>query len=517
LKEFDAAAASIEEFTKRASQPEYEAAVDDASKRAPLSATALAYVRPELEGVQHAIDQLRNARLDYDSAPIVPGNSVAAQQANQRHREAQDNWYAKARAVVESVHLTHAPPLPPLPLPLGEGPSADGASCKAYAEYKDDADGRGWLLGAFDLPSTDFDHTVQVRADRLLNKAVKMPVDSAIGVWATHSPVENKSFGVSITGQSTRHDPVQILASFFSAIVPKPPSPNKAGGGESNIATVAALADWLVKLTSSQCARPAGIQDPSQPLAPLRSWAKDVAGEEGQGLQRDWTYTVRSCYKPPCSQSGTDFGVVTMTAPPGVALTLLGAFTYGWNTNGSSYATDFLTYQWRPTSPGAGEQTFSLDTVPQPGASIAASLLLTLLLDEGDFGRFGIGVGPSLIDGTASSLQQWTANLAWRPKSWVSDSLYLVGGFGFRLVNVPLSYVPGATVTLPFGTGNTPPSAPILATRTDFAPVLTFGIGIDLSVLGAAANTIFGSNITINQPAADPKKSTDSSGGGSEN
>jgi hypothetical protein len=484
----------------------YGEALRRAKQDVPLAASALDEVEPALRTVQESADELSlatnrytQASKSYDEAKQKSTKADVLQPLADKLAVARKDWYQKAKSLLDSVHL------PKAPASSGAAPDDD---CKAVWESKDDLHVL-WKFGTFDFPSTDLDHTVEVRADRLFNKTVKLPVGDPIGVWATHGLAANEDFTVSITGQSSRRDPVQVLASFVTGVAAKLAPTAGKGGGSAHADRVAQIVGRLEQLASVCTERPANAADPETALAPFRSWARDVAGEEGYGLQRDWTYTLRSCFAKTCA-ANSNFGTVTARTPPGWGLTLLGALTYSWNTNASQYPTVFPQYQWRPTAPGAnGEQTFSLDTIPQPGASIGGSLLLALLSAECSSGRWGVGVGPTIIDGTGSALQEWTADLIYRPPSWLSDNLYLVLGGGFRLVTVPLAYRAGQTVTLPFGTGNTPPAAPQLATRTDYAPTVTFGLGVDLTVLGSAANSIFGSNITISQPTPDTKSTTD--------
>jgi hypothetical protein len=498
LDQFTNAAKNLSVITqKRQPKADYDAALKAAEKKFPLSAAGLDEVEKNLTQVDAALQAVNAATDKYTASTKQIASRHPSADDLAKEKSLRKQWYDAARGVLDSVRLPNAPTTLP-----------DGTSDKVCREVQDEKDGanRAWLLGAFDLPSTDFEHTVEIRADRQFTQTVKLPPDEAIGIWATHAPADATSFSVAISGQSSRTDPVQVLASFVSAVASAAAPKAAATGGELAVVEHAQeIESWLEKLVSSCTSRPAGVQDPTAAIAPFRSWARDVAGDDGYGLKRDWTYVVRSCLSATCTSGSSDFGPVTLTTPPGLGLTLIGAFTYGWNTGGSQHPPAFPSYQWRPTMPGGTvEQTFSLDEVPQPGASIAGSLLLTMLMPECKWGRAGIGLGPSLIDGTGKALQQWTANVVLRPKTWFSDNLYLVLGVGFRLIDMPLAYRPGQTVTLPFATTGAPPNAPALTTRTDYDGVITFGFGIDLAVLGTAANSIFGSKVNVSVPSTAP-------------
>ena len=331
-----------------------------------------------------------------------------------------------------------------------------------------------WMFGAFDLPTTDISSTIALPMNGVTQLARHLSNLETLTAWATYVPadVEDVQF-LWAKGPRASASIAAVIGAFVSALTPA--------------VKILAISDEdkLLKLTAANGCDNLTFDYPLTPLAHFRSVARTSRETDTGSLEKDTSYTVYAC-NGACLVAGdkaTSLAQETFTTPSGWGLTLLGAITYDFRLSGTD-APFFTQYQWSPTTASSGTQLFELRQVRAPLQSFSSSLFLALRFPDP---RFAIGAGPTILLGDGSGkLSQWTVNLFLSPwRIFSENKLYLTAGVGFRLYNRPVGVNEGDIVQ-----SSSAPTALVQQLHAEW--VATFGLAIDLSVLGDAASAVFG-------------------------
>ncbi|HEX3758517.1 MAG TPA: hypothetical protein VHW23_07405 [Kofleriaceae bacterium] len=351
----------------------------------------------------------------------------------------------------------------------------------------------GWLFGAFDLPLSSAEDTVELGATGIAVPSRELTRRGPVTAWARQvsSGDGDIRFEWAI-GAGTQPGAAAVIGAFVAVI--------KAGVVQHMLAASPAPSSALEWLTSRDHCKDVDIQV-EYPLAPLSSSRSLVATSE---LERDHNYTVYAC-KGLCTTTGGSNTVVAkgqLTTPSSGGFTLIGSLSYNLHLHdGWRHRPGFTQYEWRATTAsGSAQQIFELEQTTQPLQSAALALALAYRVADckGDdfLGRlwcdahFAVGFGPSIVYGDGSGkLGQWTGNLFFGPRGMGKKKLYFTLGYGFRFFNEPLvarehDRMQAAT-------------APSLPTRVGLEQVVMFGLAFDLTVIGDAASSVFGTKLTL--------------------
>jgi hypothetical protein len=401
---------------------------------------------------------------------------------------------------------------------IGAADAARAASTSAAVQASSATAGACMTpLGAFELPSTSSKKTITLSMGSGPTTAPTPVIhgDPLVSAWATHVNANDPVTFTWQLGGSTAADLPELIAKAVAQVFPKAlPQPLGATGPPTKV------------LPGSEV--PLRCSDRKDPLAQFKSVARTSDALRGR-LIRDRSYTVSACMGD-CSAKrasdatwtvsdplpGTPNVLYTVTgpkllappapsaepspnkpqgkfnSPPGWDWMLLTNITWDFDLGSLKNGGLFPAYQWRPTqSIGASQEVYELDSVPQPLQQASLSFALGFLFPEGNCGRAGFGAGPSLLWGTGTNgaLQQWTIDFVWSPPStafW--DKLYFVVGGGVRLASQLVGDQQGETVAL--GRTAAAPAAPITSPQP--TPVLSIGIGLDLSAIGSAVAAVTG-------------------------
>jgi hypothetical protein len=196
-------------------------------------------------------------------------------------------------------------------------------------------------------------------------------------------------------------------------------------------------------------------------------------------LLDDRDYVVSSC-NGDCSKGKQRSATISMPSRFGFAI--MGNVTYDFCGGEACIDGGFGDYEWRPTTAlGPSQQLYQLDHTRDGLSDVSAGLAAALLFPEmGSGGRFGIGLGTTLLSASTLPAKQWNLNFYWSPRVMERNYFYFVAGPGFRVDSVPLVDKVGdrIVVSTTNGASSAPPSP---ATRTVCDFVGSVGIAINLS------------------------------------
>lgn len=336
-----------------------------------------------------------------------------------------------------------------------------------------------WIAIALELPSTDRAHTLRLRATGLDGPSTYI-TDGRVSVWVTEVKSQDDVRFEWHASDSQVGTFTAALGTFLAAWaqIAVPKAVVAAGVSEDSDDG----RDKLLAMTSVGLCKPlvapSEFYVPDYPLTVLAPYTSVVGTSAviGGELAHDKVYDITAC-RGVCAKTGADSTVLAqgkIQSKPGWGWSVVGTINY----DGQPFR-PVREYQWVPSTPLPMQpQVYRLSRVAAPLESFSSSLLLGGRSPEG---TWFIGGGPTILFGSGSGrLAQWTLDVLWSP----AKKLYIGGGVGFRLVNVPIAGTEGMEV---FAT-----TTPALPTRTSAEAVLTIGVGFDLSIVGDAATTLFG-------------------------
>lgn len=315
------------------------------------------------------------------------------------------------------------------------------------------------LLARFELTSADVDHTIQVLHQDGTRSMENVRSGAAMAMFVHGVPRETQIRVSQQRGARFRGDPGQLIAQFLPF-----------------------LFQFLRGASVSAPARASDVcpadsprtETPDDVLLPLASVGSRVATLEP--FDADYAYTLRVCPALGCRPDGADAAnTINVTPREGLVGMLL---LVDFSVSGGPVQTP----RFEPTGPAGGpEQLMTLAAHVDPASLFALSVLIGIRIQD-----VGIVLGPTITDAAGTTFHQFNSRFVWRP----FRGLAFTAGAGFRILPAPtgaLQY--GNVIAVQVGANGTA-VAPSVATQDTYAWVLSFGIALDMEILGTAANDL---------------------------
>ena len=345
-------------------------------------------------------------------------------------------------------------------------------------------------FGVFEIPLSDAGHTVIIDSGKTMSGDNDAAVpEQGMVVWVRNARYRDRSsaannapeVGVRWTDVNKNYVTVPVaLATVAKEFLIPAPKINE-------------LSSPIARVCSAKLTLPAH--------ASFESFAMPAASQGLATLADGTSYTIDACDGDgSCAGSGSKkIGSVTVRTPLPWGLDLLAGVHYDFRLAGVN-APLFTQYAWTPTSTSTGQQLYELRAVPHGLQSVGLSLDIAVRLAECDLTmsphstwcwvkrhmRLGLGTTLTTADGS-SSFKQWTLGAFIAPTQWWDrNKMYLMIAAGIRISDGLLVGRLGDEVQAM--------TAPTPTTYETVTPVVSIGVAFDLSVVGDAASSLFGTS-----------------------